>query len=143
MTDRSVILPTHSCFDDSLEFIGMHLAEPDMASWVRAHIVLCHGLCRRPKDVRFIGEGDVFAHAWLERLDTDEVMVVQAGVVNGRKVYYSMTRAEFETVLRPIEVTRYTVDEALAENRRTMSYGPWKAAYLAKCRRGGGDDGRV
>lgn len=119
----TTILPTHSCFDDSLDFIEarvkIRIQDADT-------LVLVHGICTAP-------DGDRYAHAWVEEAG----LVWDSGLLDGVPIYYSCTVEEFTKARGVQQTTRYTVREALRENYRTNMYGPWKPEYLALCQSGG------
>lgn len=119
------IRPTHTCFDDALDFIEELLREdPRRAD---GPLFLCHAICTGPKT------GEPFAHAWVEW----EGEAYQDGFAEelGR-VRYVMTLDELERELTPRQVTRYTVREAARENHRAGHYGPWRPEYRALCGKG-------
>lgn len=117
MTD---ILPTHTCFDDALEYLDCVLKSGDEARLFRVRVV--HGICLAPEGPL---EGQPFAHAWIE----EDGAVIQAGMANGTKVYYGMDRAEFYALLRVQTATRYSSLEAMEQNVRTGHFGPWESSY--------------
>lgn len=119
------ILPTHTCFDDALDWIA---AEVKRDRKLCSRLILVHGVQIIPT-----GEdsGHRFAHAWVE--DGNDCW--DFGIVDGEKCAYSIGQAEYYECRQVQEVTRYTVLEAYHENRRTGNYGPWKPEYLALCGR--------
>jgi hypothetical protein len=113
------ILPTHSCFDDSLDLIELRvkakIADADV-------LVLVHGICTAP-------DGDPYAHAWVE----ENGLAWDSGLLDGEAIYYVCSVEEFTKARGVQKTTRYTVREALIENYRTNMYGPWEPEYLALC----------
>ena len=120
------ILPTHSCFDDALEYLEAICRAGAAPDAIKSHTIV-HGVCRAP-------DGEVFAHAWLE-VGAD---VIQGGILDGERGYFTMSSAEFRKALPVVDETRYTVLEALEENRRTRTYGPWVERYRELCVNNGG-----
>lgn len=125
---NDTILPTHSCFDDALDFIE-HRIRADIRS--ADVLTLVHGICTAP-------DGESYAHAWVEERTTAWLLVWDSGLLEGVQIYYSVSAAEFATARGVQETTRYSVREALYENHRTSMYGPWKPEYLALCNQGHG-----
>ena len=129
----TTIHPTHTCFDDALGFLeqladaGVHIAG------IRQHTVV-HGICLAP-------DGELFAHAWVEHDELDAVW--QGGIIDGQHVWHTMARPRFYASMRVMESTKYTVDEAVAHNYRTGTYGPWVEAYAKLCGRGNRIHGAV
>lgn len=123
----ATIFPTHTCFDDSLDFIAENLRlKPELLH----EFTLAHGICLAPDGPK---KGEAFAHAWVEQGPE----VWQSGILNGEKIFYSMARAEFEEALKVQSVTRYTVREAAEQNRIHGTYGPWERRYKTLCNDGG------
>jgi hypothetical protein len=118
------IMPTHLCFDDAIEYLEQLARAGTEVDAILAH-VLVHGVCRAP-------DGEAFVHAWIE-LAGD---VIQCGIIDGERVYFEMSRAEFCKMLPIVDETRYTVREAYEENRRTGHYGPWVERYRELCANG-------
>jgi hypothetical protein len=121
------IVPTHACFDDVLEYLEM-LAIGGTPTREIAQYVVVHAICVAP-------DGEQFAHAWLEHAGD----AVQGGIVDGERIWFAMSLAEFMTRFVVAEQTRYTVVEALAENLRTGHYGPWVEKYRELTHKGDGE----
>lgn len=120
------IRPTQTCFDDALDLLEEWLRlDPALA----ARVTLVHAICLAPEGP---DTGKPFAHAWLER----DGRIWQIGLFDGARILWSVEPDEYRALMRPVAETRYTPQEALAENDRTGHYGPWKPAYIALC--GGG-----
>jgi hypothetical protein len=116
------IYPTHKCFDDALDVV---------ARWAREHVELStvtvvHAICLAPEGPE---AGTPFAHAWVER----DGRVWQLGRIDDAIVLWAADAAEYRAAMRPITEARYTVVEALAENRRSGTYGPWRPEIKALC----------
>lgn len=117
--------PTHTCFDDAIEFIEQRLKK-DMAG--AREFILVHGILLAPSG----DQKDVpFAHAWVE----DPVgLVWQAGLMaSGRRITYGMPLDTFRNIFRPQRETRYSLEEAWKENERSGHLGPWAEEYQALC----------
>ena len=148
MLDAS-ILPTHTCFDDALDYLA-HRLKADPASEPR--FTLVHGILLAPEGAK---AGTPFAHAWVEEDLPGGVVVWQDGYVDLggfemplaggtlraehdlARVSLSTPAAEWRAKMQLQKETRYTVREAWAENRRTVTFGPWEPEYQALC--GGGE----
>lgn len=114
------IRPTHTCFDDVLDFLVTSIPREQLVEWT-----VVHGICLAPDESRF-------AHAWLER----DVSVWQSGILDGEAVFYEMPHEVFLRAWRVQRSTRYSVREAVDWNMRTGHYGPWDEEYRSLC---GGD----
>jgi hypothetical protein len=114
-----LLKPTHTCFDDALDFFG-HLSDPIERA---AHLVV-HGICVLP-------DGSRIAHAWIERTDQD--FVIEGALLGPERVYRAMPRATFDARWKIERCTRYTFDQALALNAAHDHFGPWDPEYAALC----------
>jgi hypothetical protein len=117
------ISPTHTCFDDALDFIVAVLQpHPAARQALAQELCLVHGICRAP-------DGQPYAHAWVEH----QGRCIFRGLLEGNAGYFAARQEAYYAELRVEEVTRYSVPEALAANRHTNTYGPWVPKYLALC----------
>lgn len=139
------ILPTHTCFDDALDYLAHRLHQDHR---VGERLTLVHGILLAPEGPK---AGTPFAHAWVEEALPGGVVVWQDGFVNLggfevplaggilraekdlARVSYSTPAAAWREKMRVQKETRYTVDQAVAENRRTCHFGPWVVEYEALC----------
>lgn len=122
-----IILPTHTCFDDALEYLAARTkADPRLAHGRR--LLLVHGIAVIPEGQPDAGE--LFAHAWVE----DAGYCLTMGLLDGVRVLVRHERADFYRRLRIQQTTTYTVRQAWRENVRSATYGPWKPEYEALCR---------
>ena len=126
------ILPTNACFDDALELIAERVKETPTLAFGRA-LILVHGIARGLEDGPRPDEP--YAHAWVEEGD----QCWDAGLLDGQRIYYAVSREEFYAARRIQTTTRYTVRQAALENLRTGHFGPWVAEYRALC----GGDGKL
>lgn len=125
------IYPTFTCFDDALEFLGDRVkADPVAAA---RQLMLVHGICLAPEGPK---KGTPFAHAWVEEMKPEGVVVWQAGILEGQRVLYSVGLQEFTQSFQVQQFTRYTVHQAALENERTCHFGPWIPEYEALCNHG-------
>lgn len=123
------LLPTHTCFDDALEYCE-HRVKQDRRLVRSNKLTLVHGVLTVPEGPK---RGQPFAHAWVE----EGGRVWQDGFLeDGTRVTWSMDRKEFAEKLGLQKETRYTLLEALAENDRSGTYGPWLPEYQALCGNG-------
>lgn len=130
MSDAGRLLPTHSCFDDTFELLE-GLARSLLAAGLSIEqiqarlneLTLFHGLCLMPS-------GDLYAHAWIREREH----VIQAAILDGKRVYYKLTTEEFERCWSPTaDVTAYSTLEASRENIRFGTQGPWLDRYREHC----------
>lgn len=125
-TPNNTIYPTHQCFNDAMEFIDyVALAYKGEDT---SMIKLVHGLITGD-------DGKSHAHAWVE--DSSTETAIFAGIWKGEKIYFFSPVGQFYEKYRVTETTKYTIAEALAENLRTIHFGPWEPKYVALC--GDGD----
>lgn len=126
MDQNNTVYPTHSCFDDALEFINyvaLEYRDEDTSM-----ISLVHGIVRGD-------DGNNYAHGWVE--DSSTRLAIFAGVLKGEKIYFYTPIEEFYTKNRVKETTKYTIKEAIENNIRTIHFGPWEPKYVALCGGGG------
>jgi hypothetical protein len=117
------ILPTHTCFDDALDFLTAQcVADPTAVD----NFVLVHAILLAPEGP---SEGRPFAHAWVEVGD----IAWLSGVVDGRRVYYAVKQVEYYAQMRPISMTKYSAQAAVEENYKHHNFGPWQPEYIALC----------
>lgn len=109
------IYPTHSCFDDVIEFgVGLEAS-------ARPFHRLVHGICRM--------NGARFTHAWIERTEPNLGLeeVLQSGLVDnkGPLFWYALPRDQFLATLSVERAVTYDWPEAfrLAADHN----GPWDA----------------
>jgi hypothetical protein len=118
--------PTHTCFDDTLDFVAAYVdAGRGTLRELEASLWIMHGLCR-PRG------GALIAHGWLHIVCSGEIM--QGGrMTNGDRCFYRLPGETFNTIWQPQLVTRYRVSEALEQNRRHLTFGPWVPEYIERC----------
>lgn len=114
------IYPTHHCFDDALDFIE-ELAKQNNPMIHRMRVV--HAICLAPDDHQY-------AHAWVEQ---DEKFVIFAGILDGKKEWFGAEVGEYYAEHRVQETTKYKPREAVAENWKHNTYGPWIERYKNLC----------
>lgn len=129
-----ILYPTHSCFDDSIEFCE-HAAREN-PEWAVTLIVV-HGIVlvpeTQPADVTDATPGTQSVHAWVE---TPAGYVFDVGVNEaGERIIFSAAKADYYAHYRVQDTTRYTMRELLEQNRASGHYGPWKPEYQALCRK--------
>ena len=112
------LLPTHSCFDDMLDYFHSLAAHGRQD----AHR-LVHGIV--------LYEGREMSHAWILK---NGVEVLQTFMKDGQKVLVGMPLKAFLATATPIAETRYTWEEAKEQNRVHGTLGPWVERYLILCR---------
>lgn len=119
---RTTVFPTFDCFTDAMELIAYIAREqPDLIN----DITLVHAICLPSENDR------EYAHAWVE--DNNTKMAIFCGIYMDEKIYLTAPLKDFLETYNVKESTRYTVDEAMKENLRTVSYGPWEKKYDALC----------
>lgn len=122
----SDIEPTHHCFDDALDWLGVR---------VRAggrYPELVHAICRGTDPD---GREVLYAHAWVE----EDGYVWDSGLLNGQRIAYKVVQLQFYAARRVTRTWRYTLLEALRANRTSGTYGPWAPEVAALC----GPDRRI
>lgn len=119
-----VIYPTHQCFDDAIDFILRRCVAKDA---LLDSLYLVHGV---GTVVDGIADGCQYAHGWVE----ENGVCWDAGIFHGERTWYSRSRSDFYLVRGIIKSTRYTLLQAMHENRRTGNYGPWQTEYVKLCR---------
>lgn len=121
ITAETQIYPTHTCFDDAIEFIELLIKEnPDLKEDIKANILIVHSICLMP-------DGRPYAHAWVE--DKKDDTSIFRGIIDGEATYLIAPRTEYYERFRVQETTKYTLYQALEENRKSNTYGPWKEKY--------------
>lgn len=147
---NSTILPTHTCFDDALEFFSLFFEPGHARAVVHTHRIV-HG--------KLAGNdaGVPYAHAWVEhRADDFERVfgsrprgggaVWQAGYIDGGRVWWALDMLDFYEGYSVREVHVYTLQEAIDEIIRLGHNGPWDTelhALVAKQGEGGRILGRA
>lgn len=114
-TSGHTLAPTHTCFDDALDFVEMVAKNPRT---IVEDYVIVHAICRAP-------DGNAFAHAWVEHRNR----VFHGCMFDGERCYLEMLRTQFQLAYRPLDATRYGIEAALAHNARSGHYGPWEPRY--------------
>lgn len=122
MSLETFIMPTGHCFDDALDLICQLLQGAETPEALADRLMLVHGICLAP-------DGHPYAHAWVE----DEDRCLFRGVLAGEAHSFAAHHAEYYAEARVQEVTRYSVRDAWAANRRHGTYGPWVPRYKALC----------
>lgn len=117
--NRKSIYPTHHCFDDALEILAaLNSGER------QTHLRLVHSICRAP-------DGNLYAHAHVNDIEKRESYF--RGIYLGCNFEFIASTEEYEAGLHIVEAIRYTVSEAIAENRKSGNYGPWIERYQQLC----------
>ena len=119
-----IVYPTHTCFDDALEYIG-EMLKNHPAAVMFEDVVLVHAICIMPN-------GDQYAHAWVESKLTKTAYFF--GIVKGGRVRIDVDSEEYRKELQVVEFIEYTPYEACKENYKHGTFGPWKEKYLNLCR---------
>lgn len=123
------IQPTHSCFDDALEFLenttraNLREKGKEYAARQTNRYRLVHAIVH-PKDYDY-------AHAWVEE---DGEFVWDAGIFDGGvKAYYQVSKPDYYERFRPHTITCYTLKQALELNLKHYHFGPWEEKYRKLC----------
>jgi hypothetical protein len=119
------IYPTHTCFDDALEYCELIAKREGKQSLQQ--LTLVHAIVLHPEGPR---AGQPYAHAWIEEGDE----AIFAGILNGEKVYCVVDRIEYAERLRVQHAWRYTMREAHMMNKQHGTYGPWEKRLLVLAR---------
>lgn len=120
--------PTHTCFDDALDFYMMLRRVMNASDAELNAYELFHAICLMPGT-----RSERMAHAWNRDPRTGDV--VQAGLVDGSntRCWYALADEVFEGIFRPQYVVRYTFVQALRENHRANHFGPWDPEIRQYC----------
>jgi hypothetical protein len=116
--------PTHTCFDDALDFITLKVKHREILSAHSTEWLIVHALCQAP-------DGELYAHAWVETRD----IAISAAIIDGQHTYFETPRREYYKLFRPVELNRYTVMEAMVLNYRHGHFGPWERRYWEVAKR--------
>jgi hypothetical protein len=122
-----IVLPTHHCFDDALDYIVVRLRR-DKGDADRLRLV--HGIVRLPDEQP--GAGERVAHAWVE----EAALVFDSGLLNGQQIVVTHPKLAFYRRMRVESTTVYRVEEAWALNALHRTFGPWEPQYQALCGKG-------
>lgn len=120
-----IIHPTHSCFDDAIDYINFLATEnPSDIQRMNKEYRVCHGICLFP-------DGEKYAHAWLEYRNS----TIEGGIYDGQKVAVRQPKADFYKRQRPVKVLRYTIKQTIKLEKDIYGYcGPWDPEIRALCR---------
>lgn len=122
------IYPTHSCFDDAMEFIEHEVGTDALSNPTVEHgFRIVHAVMRMPSGRRY-------AHAWCE--DIPNRFVWQRGIIDGVSTWYAYRLADWFAVMQVDLHTRYTLRTWCELNAQTGHYGPWRREYLELARDG-------
>lgn len=113
------IYPTHTCFDDAVGIMAIILNRNGIQ--VAEQIKIVHAI--------IAPYGEKISHAWIEYKGRAYFM----GFIEGKKRRVMAPIAPYEAGLNIVHVTRYTIDEAVAEELRTGMKGPWVPEYRELC----------
>lgn len=127
------VMPTGTCFDDSVQLIVEILTEcPEMKDSLRLVHAICAPENREP-----------FAHAWVEDIATDTALFMavhtgpnaELGVMDkSGRVALKASIDEFRAYYGVVEATSYTYAQLVALNVETGHVGPWEQRYRELCR---------
>lgn len=117
----SAILPTRTCFDDSVENLVFYI-ERERPLLTNGDLLICHGVIEP--------EGKEIVHAWLELRGK---RVIDSGILNGKKITYEADLASFYSEAKVKDVTKYKPMEAYAAEFRCKHFGPWEQKYRQRC----------
>lgn len=117
-------MPTHTCFDDALEFME-DLARNYPAALAFEGYKLIHAICLMP-------DGERYAHAWVE---DNAGRAHFFGMIGGEKKRIVKDAKWYRLELRVQEFREYNVHQAWAENKKHGTYGPWVEKYKELCRK--------
>lgn len=121
------VYPTHTCFDDAIEFIEIQIRENKIKDLEDKHYLLCHGIMN-PRENNL--ENKEIAHAWVEHNND----VWFAGIYKGEKMWVCVDKREYYNESNILDVTCYNIKELYEFNTKFKTYGPWKTDYLNLCK---------
>lgn len=126
MDTTTSLTATNRCFHDAMEFLEQMIAR-NVQLVCNSDLTLVHGVILTSPNSSH--PNHEYAHAWVEF----DGQVWDAGLMEGERVYYAMPIAKYYAARRPVEVTRYDVQEALEQAVAAGHSGPWVPEYRAKC----------
>lgn len=115
------IYPTNTCFDDSMELLE-YSTTPNNDKINPNTLLLVHGIMISVTNVEY-------SHGWIE----DDGYCWDAGIVLDEKIYYRTPMLLYYEKRKVKETTKYTLEEALAENLKYETFGPWVQKYRDLC----------
>lgn len=118
----NAIHPTHTCFDDALDYLG-EIAAKHPAALIFENIRLVHAICLMP-------DGTPYSHGWVE----SDAFAYFFGICDGERIRIQVDAKEYRRELKVIESTEYTYEQAYQENYRHRNFGPWVEKYRKLCR---------
>ncbi len=124
MNESFQILPTHTCFDDVMEWLALHGRRMELDK-LMAHTFV-HGICKG-FDIGIHAAHDApYAHAWILRDD----VVIDFGIHSVQKVVLMMEipKTVFYHSRKVQQEVHYTPKEYALASNITGHSGPWKAA---------------
>lgn len=111
---------TGTCFDDTCEY----LEDLARAGTLTKRELLCHAICEAP-------DGHHYSHAWVE--EDDEVIFTC--LIDGQRGQVWVDRAAYYAEMKVLKVTKYTMQQTMAENLKHKTNGPWLDEYRALCKK--------
>lgn len=124
------LYPTHTCFDDAVDFVNLIADKcpdkcPEAIKEAVSRLVIVHAICLLPN-------GSPYAHAWVE--DKEEGICVFRFIVKNKPKYFNTPIEKYYVKFQVQETTKYTIEQAVKETRRTGTSGPWEQRYLVLTR---------
>lgn len=123
--DRIAIYPTGTCFEDVTEYLNWKFESCRTIEEAFALPLLMVHAIVQPNP-----EKGPFSHAWIE----EDGKVIGFGIINGEKTGVVYEKLEFYNIFRPIEMTRYTVEEGYWAEKKAGTFPPWEEKYRRLCR---------
>lgn len=127
------ILPTHTCFDDCLDYIENLIKQPNSnkLAIIRRYQVV-HGIYQITELENDLNtKGRPFAHGWV--FDKVDKAAIQDGYLNGERLTYGISTKDFYSLFKIIDETRYNLNEVYRLNVLHNNFGPWKQKYINLC----------
>ena len=119
------IYPTHTCFEDVTDYLKWKLEScSTIAEAFALPMLIVHAIVH-PEKVE-----TAYSHAWVEEGDK----VISFGLINGEKYGIEFEKIEFYDLYRPLDMTRYTVEEGYLMEKKTGTFPPWEEKYRRLCR---------
>lgn len=119
------IYPTHTCFSDVIDYLNAKfLRDGEKSLEYLKTVYIVHGIMLGQENLR------PFAHAWLE---TPDDTVLHSGIKDGQVVWGEFPKAKYYKTMRVKEATRYTLMEAIYQERKFGRPGPWVRKYYRLC----------
>lgn len=123
--DVKSLYPTHTCFDDALDFLQAQVRRTPLIVWT-TEWKLVHAICHPPGK-------NPYSHAWIERTVPSGIDCYFWGRANSPDGPIVQAVAEKDEFYKEFyvtsHITRYTLREVYDQNTIHGTFGPWEERY--------------